>query len=68
MREDLDFLFRKAKRSKDWMFIDEVAILLAMSKRSDDADVLYKRSEKIFKNLYNMWVIGDSKLDFLIKG
>lgn len=68
MREDLDFLFQKAKRSKDWMFIDEVAILLAMSKRSDDADVLYRRSEKIFKNLYNMWVIGDSKLDFLIKG
>lgn len=68
VRTDLDFLFKKAKRSKDWVFIDEVAILLQMAKRTDDADTLYQRSARIFKNLNNLWSAGESKLDFLIRG
>ena len=68
MRVDLDFLFAKAKRSKDVRFINEIGILLEMEGRKTDALVLYKRAEKFFLNNVNIWPLGESKHDFLIRG
>lgn len=68
MRDDLDFLFKKAKRSKDIQFINEIGVLLELDGRIEDAVILYTRAENFFLNNFNVLNIGDSKHDFLIKG
>lgn len=66
MRGDLDFLYHKAMRSLDWVFIDEVAALLGTNGRNDDANILYQRSEKIWDIKNDLGIFVDNKFSFLI--
>lgn len=66
MRNDLEFLYQKAMRSKDYEFMDEIYCLLVdagFEKMADDVSI---RIHKFLCNGFNAWPMF-SKFDFLIE-